>query len=61
MRLFLTTVFVSSKVVIFLPSLIFFADIYLDMCAESLYNVSVLNNTAVSPGSTLRFPPSYSG
>lgn len=46
--------------VIFLPSLMEFADICLDMCAESVSDMSVAHNTAVGAGGNPRFPTPYS-
>lgn len=37
----------------FLPSLMDFADVRLDLCAESVFDVTVPNNTALGAGGTM--------
>lgn len=45
--------------VIFHPSLMGFASVCFDLCAEPVPNMSVVNSTKIGAGSTLRFPPPH--
>lgn len=43
----------------FLPSLMDFANVCLDMFAKMVSNMTVPNNSAISAGESLRLPPPY--
>lgn len=50
-------IFAFSMGGIFLPSLMAFVDVYLNICASSVSDMSVGNNSAVGVGGTLRPSP----